>query len=148
MGGPTNGIDSELIRKLAKIDCAQEDIAKFFECSLSVISEGQGNQDIHSRPRQTVGILGQRRRFHDPDERSPDIIKLRELHAAMDRAVLDAYGWTDLWKLPVASSQFPDGLGPPCEFLLDYEEDEDEDDGLLIGSSDRSRRIVKPTSSR
>ena len=31
-----------------------------------------------------------------PDERSPDILKLRELHAAMDRAVLDAYGWTDL----------------------------------------------------
>ena len=32
----------------------------------------------------------------------------------MDRAVLDAYGWTD--------------LKPTCEFLLDYEEDEDEDD--------------------
>ena len=31
----------------------------------------------------------------------------------MDRAVLDAYGWTD--------------LQPTCEFLLDYEE-EDEDD--------------------
>jgi hypothetical protein len=33
----------------------------------------------------------------------------------MDRAVLDAYGWTD--------------LVPACEFLLDYEEDEDEDNG-------------------
>ena len=32
----------------------------------------------------------------------------------MDRAVLDAYGWTD--------------LKPTCEFLLDYEEDEDEDE--------------------
>ncbi len=32
----------------------------------------------------------------------------------MDRAVLDAYGWTD--------------LKPACEFLLDYEEDEDEDE--------------------
>ena len=53
-------------------------------------------------------------RFHDPDERSPDILKLRELHAAMDRAVLDAYGWTE--------------LKPTCEFLLDYEEDEDEDE--------------------
>ena len=52
--------------------------------------------------------------FHDPDERSPDIAKLRELHAAMDRAVLDAYGWTD--------------LKPTCKFLLDYEEDEDDDD--------------------
>jgi len=53
-------------------------------------------------------------RFHDPNERSPEIQKLRGLHNAMDRAVLDAYGWTD--------------LVPTCEFLLDYEEDEDEDD--------------------
>jgi hypothetical protein len=44
---------------------------------------------------------------------SPDILRLRELHAAMDRAVLDAYGWTD--------------IQPSCEFLLAYEEDEDED---------------------
>jgi hypothetical protein len=50
------------------------------------------------------------------EERSPDILKLRELHDAMDRAVLDAYGWTD--------------LQTTCEFLLDYEdEDEDEDTG-------------------
>src|SRR5690606_17690726 len=51
-------------------------------------------------------------RFHDPDERDPNILKLRELHAAMDRALLDAYGWCD--------------LVPTCEFLLDYEIDEDE----------------------
>ncbi len=49
-------------------------------------------------------------RFHDPDERDPRIADLRELHAAMDRAVLDAYGWDDI----------PTG----CEFLLDYEIDE------------------------
>jgi len=30
----------------------------------------------------------------------------------MDRAVLDAYGWTD--------------IHPTCEFLLDYEEDDDD----------------------
>ena len=50
-------------------------------------------------------------RFHDPDERDPRIAELRELHAAMDRAVLDAYGWDDI----------PTG----CEFLLDYEIDEE-----------------------
>lgn len=63
--------------------------------------------------RNNEGLTATYNRFHDPDERSPDILKLRELHAAMDRAVLDAYGWTD--------------LQPTCEFLLDYEEDEDED---------------------
>ena len=60
--------------------------------------------------RNNEGLTKTYNRFHDPDERSPDILKLRELHAAMDRAVLDAYGWTD--------------LKPTCEFLLDYEEDE------------------------
>jgi hypothetical protein len=43
---------------------------------------------------------------------------LRELHAAMDAAVLTAYGWADL--LPRCQ----------CEFLLDYE---DEDDGESTG---------------
>lgn len=61
------------------------------------------------------GLTKTYNRFHDPEETLPEILQLRELHAAMDRAVLDAYGWTD--------------LETTCEFLLDYEEDEDEDDG-------------------
>src|ERR1700693_5317119 len=35
-------------------------------------------------------------RFHDRGEQSDDIRRLRELHAEMDRAVLEAYGWHDL----------------------------------------------------
>jgi hypothetical protein len=35
-------------------------------------------------------------RFHDPAETAEDIQRLRELHAGMDRAVLEAYGWHDL----------------------------------------------------
>jgi restriction-modification enzyme MmeI-like protein len=35
-------------------------------------------------------------RFHDPTETAEDIKRLRELHAAMDRAVLEAYSWDDL----------------------------------------------------
>jgi hypothetical protein len=61
------------------------------------------------------GLTKTYNRFHDPNEHSADIQRLRDLHAAMDRAVLDAYGWTD--------------LKPTCEFLLDYEEDEDEEAG-------------------
>ena len=52
--------------------------------------------------------------FHDPHEKSPEILKLRELHEAMDRAVLEAYGWHDLARTA------------RCEFLLDYEEDDEE----------------------
>jgi N-6 DNA Methylase len=35
-------------------------------------------------------------RFHDPHDRSADIVELRRLHSAMDDAVLRAYGWDDL----------------------------------------------------
>ena len=50
-------------------------------------------------------------RFHDPYENDPEIAELRRLHGAMDRAVLDAYGWID--------------IPTDCEFLLDYEIDEE-----------------------
>ncbi|WP_437939469.1 Eco57I restriction-modification methylase domain-containing protein [Sorangium sp. So ce341] len=59
------------------------------------------------------GLTKTYNRFHDPDETSPDILKLRDLHAAMDRAVLNAYGLTR--------------VRTACEFLLDYEEDDDGD---------------------
>jgi hypothetical protein len=58
------------------------------------------------------GLTSTYNRFHDPNETRPRIVRLRELHDAMDRAVLDAYGWTD--------------IRPSCEFLLDYEIDEEE----------------------
>jgi len=64
--------------------------------------------------RNNEGLTKTYNRFHDPNDCSPDIQRLRELHAAMDRAVLDAYGWTD--------------LKPTHAFLLDYEEDEDEEE--------------------
>jgi N-6 DNA Methylase len=53
--------------------------------------------------------------FHDPEEKSPDILRLRELHASLDRAVLDAYGWHD--------------VQPVSEFILDYEEPDDGENG-------------------
>jgi len=53
-------------------------------------------------------------RFHEPHEASPEIRRLRDLHDEMDRAVLRAYGWDDLAERA------------KCEFLLDYEEDEED----------------------
>jgi len=52
------------------------------------------------------GLTKTYNRFHDPNERDPEIERLRHLHAAMDRAVLDAYGWTD--------------VPTDCAFFLDY----------------------------
>ena len=42
------------------------------------------------------GLTDTYNRFHDPDEASADIQKLRQLHVEMDNAVAAAYGWTDL----------------------------------------------------
>ena len=42
------------------------------------------------------GLTAIYNRFHDPDETSDDILKLRQLHVEMDNAVAAAYGWTDL----------------------------------------------------
>ena len=62
--------------------------------------------------RNGEGLTRTYNRFHDPDEDHPDIAKLRDLHTAMDRAVLDACGWRD--------------IATDCEFLLDYAIDEEE----------------------
>jgi hypothetical protein len=63
------------------------------------------------------GLTKTYNRFHDPDARQPDILRLRELHASMDHAVLEAYGWNDILEQV------------RCEFLLDYENEENEADG-------------------
>jgi hypothetical protein len=62
--------------------------------------------------RNDQGLTKTYNRFHDPEDRDPEIGRLRELHTAMDRAVLDAYGWRD--------------IPTECKFLLDYEIDEEE----------------------
>jgi len=49
-------------------------------------------------------------RLNSPDEQTADIVRLRSLHAAMDKAVLDAYGWSD--------------IVPVYEFSGDYENDD------------------------
>lgn len=74
---------------------------------------GQAYYDLRAALmiKNNEGLTDTYNRFHDPNERSPDILKLRELHAAMDRAVLDAYGWTD--------------ISTDCDFFLDYEIDEE-----------------------
>jgi hypothetical protein len=62
--------------------------------------------------RNNEGLTKTYNRFHDPDELDPEVLMLRELHAAMDRAVLNDYGWTD--------------IKTDCEFNLEYEIDEKE----------------------
>ncbi|NOT25163.1 MAG: class I SAM-dependent DNA methyltransferase, partial [Acidobacteria bacterium] len=84
-------------------------------------SLGDSGREYHAFRKELMirtneGLTDTSNRFHDREfEHDPDIVKLRDLHAAMDRAVLDAYGWTD--------------IQPTCEFILDYEDDADDTDG-------------------
>jgi hypothetical protein len=80
------------------------------------------------------GLTATYNRFHDPDERDARIVHLRELHAEMDRAVLDAYGWHD--------------VQPSCEFLLDYEEDSDDDEETGKRRKKKPRRYRWPEAVR
>jgi len=100
-----------------------------FETNLRLEAAGKAYYEFRAAlmVQNNEGLTKTYNRFHDPEETSPDILKLRDLHAAMDRAVLDAYGWTDI---PTA-----------CEFLLDYEEEDDEEaTGNSGGPKGRKKR--------
>ena len=71
--------------------------------------------------RNDEGLTTTYNRFHDPDEQGPEIARLRERHAAMDRAVLAAYGWTD--------------IDTTCEFLPEHPDDPADE-----GASSRGRK--------
>jgi hypothetical protein len=62
--------------------------------------------------RNNEGLTKTYNRFHDRYETSPDFDRLQELHDKMDRAVLDAYGWSD--------------IQPRCEFVPTYEVEDGE----------------------
>ncbi len=61
------------------------------------------------------GLTAIYNRFHDMRENDQDILELRELHHSMDRAVLDAYGWTD--------------IQPKCEFIPEFDEEDEDESG-------------------
>jgi hypothetical protein len=62
--------------------------------------EVAGREYYHFRAALMVarneGLTKTYNRFHDSTLTTEDVKRLRELHAAMDRAVLEAYGWDDL----------------------------------------------------
>jgi hypothetical protein len=42
------------------------------------------------------GLTKTYNRVHDPDNHEPAIVELRDIHVAIDEAVMRAYGWEDL----------------------------------------------------
>jgi hypothetical protein len=64
----------------------------------SISSSGKHFHSLRLEIMQTrhEGLTKTYNRFHDPDEQSADIARLRALHVEMDQAVAAAYGWSDL----------------------------------------------------
>lgn len=67
------------------------------DCKLeSKLGESYYNYRQELMRTRKEGLTKTYNRFHDPDESSIDILKLRSLHIEIDQAVASAYGWTDL----------------------------------------------------
>jgi hypothetical protein len=81
-------------------------------CAIRRPSEECHQQREAYRIAHALGLTDFYNRFNNPDARDPDLLTVRELHAAMDRAVLNAYGWCD--------------MASDCEFVPDYEDDDEE----------------------
>jgi hypothetical protein len=90
-------------------DCF-ETFPRPMENDLAILAVGQHYYEHRAgyMTARGVGLTAVYNSFHNRDEHEPAIIRLRELQCAMDRAVLDAYGWAD--------------LKPTCEFVLNYED--------------------------
>ncbi len=69
-----------------------------FEISSELDAAGQSYHEHRAALMiaRNEGLTKTYNRFHNPTENTPDIVRLRELHAAMDVADLRAYGWADL----------------------------------------------------
>lgn len=71
--------------------------------------------------KRSEGLTDLLNQIHNPAELDPDVVKLRELRARIDGVLLSAYDWTD--------------IKTNCEFLLEYEDENDDSD-----SSGRQRK--------
>jgi hypothetical protein len=66
--------------------------------------------------RKNEGLTQIHNRFHDLQEESLEIIRLRELHEAMDRAAIHAYGWND--------------IDPRYYFIPEFDGEENDDENV------------------
>lgn len=98
--------------------------------NVDAVDDAGKNYFVHRRDlmvKNNEGLTKTYNRFHSPDERDEGILELRRLHGLMDGAVLRAYGWDDLAE------------SARCEFLLDYEEEED-DESPATGKRSRKKK--------
>lgn len=74
---------------------------------------------------ENIGLTKYSNRLNSPDANGDDIVKLRELHASLDHAVLAAYGWGD--------------VVPAYEFSGDYENDDGTEGSVRLNFTEEVR---------
>lgn len=102
-----------------------------WETDAALEAVGQENYEFRAElmVANNEGLTKTYNRFHDPEETDPGILRLRELHAAMDHAVLTAYGWSDLMETGRTT----------CDFFPDYYDEPEEEGGDPVPQSIRYR---------
>lgn len=70
-----------------------------------------------------LGLTPLGNRLNSPEDRSAEILRLRDLQAAMDKAVLDAYGWTDIVPAYEFSGDYENEDGTPGSLRLNFTEE-------------------------
>ena len=70
-----------------------------------------------------LGLTPLGNRLNNPDDRLPEIVQLRFLHSEIDRAVLAAYGWSDINPLYEYSGDFEDEDGSVGSLRLNFTEE-------------------------
>jgi hypothetical protein len=75
-----------------------------------------------------LGLTKLSNRLNNQEDRSTQILRLQELHAAMDKAVLEAYGWND--------------ITPAYEFSGDYENEDGSAGSVRLNFSEEVRDVI------
>jgi hypothetical protein len=76
----------------------------------------------------SLGLTPLGNRLNSQEDGASDILRLRELHAAMDKAVLEAYGWND--------------ITPAYEFSGDYENEDGTAGDVRLNFTEEVRDVI------
>ena len=74
----------------------EEEDSRILNSTLNGVGESYYDHRQRVMHQRGEGLTKTYNRFHSPDDTSADIQMLRQLHVEMDKAVAEAYDWTDL----------------------------------------------------
>lgn len=104
MVGGHPGLDYADDLRYTPTDCFETFPQPPYNVTVEAAGKALDGQRAPLMVRNDEGLTKTYNRLHSPDDHSPGIPEPRELHVALDLAVLDAYGWSDLehgfWDTP------------------------------------------------